>query len=385
MVSFSWAQKPNEPQEVEGQESVVTEQGPESIFPSIDPNNPIPLPEVEETKKTEKDIKREEQEASKAVVGGFLTDKERKKLEKRILYKWDAPEDVEVSYYIIEAYADNQLKKRVKKGKSRKNSIIIRLLEDETLYVRIAIKAKNGLVSEFSNLSKVTYDPKIEIKKKEKLPYALGFFYALSTGSFTESLSNGDQASLEQNSPFTLGLMGSYQWKPNWTLYSSIYISQFSEAEAARVGNPTSAVPPLEIGLNAYAQTQSNLFGMKGFFYYFGFDFEIFQTFNTEGLAAGDPLEFRAQNILYLTAGIQKNFTFFDRFSFIKFSVSPTMVSSGDNAGGEAYTGYKYILYLHHTLWKRWGTGLMLKGHSLSGPGDLSVTRYGINFSYRLF
>ena len=365
------------------------QKSPEEVLPIIDPANALPLPEnVEEANvKTEEDEKAEEQEASKAVVGGTLEDKDREKLEKRILYKWDAPENVDVSYYIIEAYADNQLKKRVKKGKSRKNQIVIKLLEDETLYVRIAVKAKNGLVSEFSNLSKVTYDPKIEVKKKKKRKYALGLFYAASTGTFTETVPRtGDQASLEQNSPLTLGLTASYQWKPDWTIYSSVYISQFSEAEAPRNGNPTAAVPPLEIGLNAYAQTQWNLFDMKGFYYYFGLDFEIFQTFNTEGLAASDPLEFRAQNIFYLTGGVQKNFQMLDRFSFVKFSLSPTVMSSGsDNFGGEAYTGLKWIFYLHHTLWKRWGTGFFYKQHILSGPGDLTVTRYGINFSYRLF
>ncbi len=401
---FVWSQETvdvsNEPPEKErviensSQTSEASEQviNPEEVLPDLAATNfeeaseNIPLPEVEETKKSEEKIKEEEDETDKAVVGGTLEEEKAERQVKRILYKWNPPQGVDVKYYIIEAYADNQLKKRIKKGKARKNQIVIKLFEDEVLYIRIATKAKNGLISDFSNLSKVVYDPKIELKEKKKLPYAFGLFYAVSTGSFTETVSTGDEASLDQNSPLTVGITSSYKFDPDWTLYSSAYISYFSEAEIPRSGNSTAETPPLEIGINSYAQSKWKLLGIEGLYYYAGLDFEIFQTFNTKDFASGDPLEFRAQNILYLTVGFQKNFTMLKRFSFVKFSLSPTILSSGsDNANGESYTGLKYIFYLHHTLKNRWGTGFFLKQHVLSGAGDLTVTRYGINVSYRLF
>lgn len=229
-----------------------------------------------------------------------------------------------------------------------------------------------------------------EEKRKKKLamrPSGLksSIFYMTSAGSFTQnSASQAVNIDFSQNSPYTFGLSGLFYPKEKpYSFNASIYYSNLS----ASASNLSQAVEvPAEIGLSMYMQ--HDLYKKK-FSYYGGFDYESFSTFNTGLLASGGSIKVDENKVLYLTAGVSKVFKVFTLPIFSKLSFSKSVSTSTSPAPGgvvpsKKYSGYKVMSYFNYKFHKRWFTHTLFKYHSMSGPDELSVFRYGIGFGFIL-
>lgn len=210
-------------------------------------------------------------------------------------------------------------------------------------------------------------------------------FYMASAGNFTQTSSTtGVDIDFSQNSPYTFGLSALYypEGKP-FSYSASLYYSALS----ASVSNLNQEVDvPAELGLNLYLQ--HDLYKYK-FSYYGGIDYESFSTFNTGLLATSNNIRIDENKVLYLTAGVAKLFKLGKIPLFTKLSLSKSLSTSTTPAPGgvqptKEYSGIKVMGYLNYKFHRRWFAHTLVKYHTMSGPDDLSVLRYGLGFGYIL-
>jgi hypothetical protein len=279
-------------------------------------------------------------------------------------------------------------KKWIAQLKTKEKTRIVKTKKD------IKIEVENAVIP-FEKLPFYYEEGKtVEIKKtiEEKDPYPIGpskkhslyGFYSTSFGNLYDTVkSSGNQAKIDQNSPYTFGFGGTYLLDPGrWWSYS-FYLSQIS----ATTDNQTSAELsiPRETGLTFYYNMD---FPFPGLSLYLGFDNERFSSFNVEEYENGANLGFRNHSITYLTLGFSKYLKVFERMFLIKGSYSLTFWSTVVGPQGEnetEYTGRKTIFHMTYFWKKKWTIHAFFKNHELSGTTNLEVYRYGAGVGYTFF
>ncbi|TNE98471.1 MAG: hypothetical protein EP326_09800 [Deltaproteobacteria bacterium] len=210
--------------------------------------------------------------------------------------------------------------------------------------------------------------------------YSLFGFMTTSAGTFTEKVSTVTVTS-KQNSPITVGFGGNYPFDDAriWSLNSSFYISYLTGQTTNRAEEVS--IDP-EVGLNLYLQYAFP--GNPLYSIYSGVDVERFSTFNTDDLITGASIDTRTQLLSFATVGFNKIFMPFGKPFLFKASYS-FGVSGSSDASGKEFTGDKYMLYLSYKIFSQVMIHALFKHHSLSGPTELAITRYGagIGWSFR--
>lgn len=210
--------------------------------------------------------------------------------------------------------------------------------------------------------------------------YSLFGFMTASAGTFTEKVSSVTVTS-KQNSPITIGIGGNLPFDDEriWSLNSSFYVSYLTGQTTNR--DEEVSIDP-EVGVNLYLQYSfpgNPLYSLYG-----GMDVERFSTFNTDDLITGASLDTRDQLLSFATLGFNRIFMPGGKPLLFKVSYSFGLTGSSDS-DGEAFKGDKYLLYLNYKMFSKILVHVLFKHHSLSGPTELSITRYGagIGWSFR--
>ena len=117
-------------------------------------------------------------------------------------------------------------------------------------------------------------------------------------------------------------------------------------------------------------------------------DYESFSTFNTDELADNSSVgvDARTHSFLYGTFGVYTFTKVFNRPSIIKASVSTNFTSASSRSStvsGEDFNGQKFILFLGSNIRGNWGASFLYKRHMMTGPTDLTISRFGFGVSYR--
>lgn len=212
---------------------------------------------------------------------------------------------------------------------------------------------------------------------------SLNAFYASSFGNYTETTAEQEITS-GQNFPVTFGLAFSLTNEEKVHFFNgSFYWAQASKGEikdSADATESTSVNIPGEIGGNLYYQRyfKDQQIGVYG-----GYDYEKLNTFNTDEILVGSPVENVKNDLHYATVGSQKSFTLFDVKQNFKASVSYVLDSS--TTGNTALTGFKYILYYTIKPEGRFSFSAFYKHHQLQGPTDLSIDRIGLSVGFMIF
>ncbi len=196
-------------------------------------------------------------------------------------------------------------------------------------------------------------------------------FYVFSLGEQVEKKDSAVSSIMSQNSPFTIGLGGSYRLKNKNQIVSSGYLSKINPI----VSNLGNEEMPYELGMNIYYQ-----FNFKPLSVYFGLDYEKLSSINSNTLIAASNVTAALNDLGYLTVGIAKVFFPFERFLLFKASASYLGVSKSDTINH--LTGYKYIFFSSLGITKKLNLNLFLKRHKLKDQTDITVTRYGLGVSY---
>lgn len=220
--------------------------------------------------------------------------------------------------------------------------------------------------------------------------FGLDVFYSISMGTFNDVFEyRGKQvhSSSTQSSPLTFG--GAMAWRPAGKKYSangSLYVSYLNGSQTS--DGQTADIPP-EVGINGYVNYPIK---WQNIFAYGGADIENFATYNVDEVYLGKALKARGHYIFYGTVGVFRLFPWRANNFFLKSSLSASALSfSGEKSAignNQSYGGLKYMLYLNwsNPQWLgKFSIHLLLKGHHLSGPTDLDVTRIGIGVGYKLF
>ena len=223
--------------------------------------------------------------------------------------------------------------------------------------------------------------PKIFWAPKPTQPrYSLFGFITTSAGTFSEKFSSVTVTS-KQNSPITFGIGGNLPFDNEriWSLNSSLYLSYLTGQTTNRAENID--IDP-EIGVNLYLQytfPKNSLYSI-----YSGIDVERFSTFNTDDLLSGASIETREQLLSFATIGFNRLFMPGGKPFLFKISYSFGITGSSNEAGKE-FKGDKYLIYLNYKIFSKINLHFLSKFHSLTGPTDLSITRYGagIGWSFR--
>ena len=247
------------------------------------------------------------------------------------------------------------------------------LIYDISPYIETAVKneAKEG--------------DSLELGSSKNFSYSI--FYAFSFGQFSEKIA-GAKVESSQNSPFTIGASLNYKFNDQFSYSGSGYFSKFNsvDSKSSEVSNfsKTSDIP-WEYGFTSYLEYP----GMKYFIKpYLGLDFESFSTFNTDELNNNSSVgvEMRTHYFLYATVGGYMLTNIANRRGIFKASISTNLTSASSRestVSNEDFNGQKFILFFATNVWKNWGASIMYKRHMMSGPTDLTISRFGLGVTYR--
>jgi hypothetical protein len=250
------------------------------------------------------------------------------------------------------------------------------------------LKFVNPQVTDWANLKSgtIVLIPDINFRKPK---LSMGFYYTASQGSFTEYVRETNATvTSTQVSPITFGVMSQFQLRgSSFVIPASVYFATLNSSELTFNNNNGAAQKitiPNEYGANVYCQYS---IPYSNFSPYAGFDFERITTFDMTAIQNSLPVDFRENNLFYLSAGTGYNFSY-DRYRLhIKASISKTIGSSSSTGvSSDAFTGFRELLYFN--IKKKdspFVLHMFFKHHTLAGPTDLTVNRIGIGFGYFLF
>jgi hypothetical protein len=237
-----------------------------------------------------------------------------------------------------------------------------------------------------------------EEEEKKKLPsYPVGLkgsvFYMSSLGMFTQKADNVAEIQFRQNSPVSLGT--AYTYYPKDKLYSYSFSAYFSYlmASANSLTSDTVKIDP-EIGTNFYGEYRWQKYNST---IYLGPDYESFSTFNLRGLQNDKKIYVDRVGALYMTLGVAKSFSMFNKQFFTKISASKSIstsyknnaptssIDASDHIDQGGYDGMKFMFYLNYKFSSRWYLHSLFKYHTMTGPSDLTTLRIGVGLGYILF
>lgn len=246
---------------------------------------------------------------------------------------------------------------------------------------------------EESTLEKIANEN--ENKKNPSYPTGLkgSIFYMSSLGTFNQKADNVAEINFKQNSPASLG--SAFTYYPKDKLYSvsfSAYIS-YLLASANNLTTETISIPP-EIGANVYGEYR---WQKNNVTLYAGPDFESFSAFNLRGLQNDRKIYVDGIGATYLTLGMAKSFSIFNKQFFSKISLSKSLITSysnnapvsqtdaSDHVDLGKYSGYRFLFYLNYKFTDKLYLHSLLKYHTMTGPSELTTLRIGLGFGYILF
>lgn len=233
-------------------------------------------------------------------------------------------------------------------------------------------------VRRITNKMYLQEDKNILTQVEDDKKYGMNSFYLFqmsSIGSFQEEV-NSFSLNSSQNSPLSLGLGGTFYRKSHWSLSGSHYISYFTAGETStnqQISIPFEQGTTLQVGKN-----------WSGFGAYLGFDYEQFNSFNTEELSLINEVKVRKNKIGFGSVAISKVLEIGKREIYFKVSFAQSLLSSSSKNGTE-FKGSKIMFYANYKLNKRLFVHTLYKRHTLKGKTDLSINRYGVGFGVNFF
>ena len=217
-------------------------------------------------------------------------------------------------------------------------------------------------------------------KEDKEKSWNYSLFYAFSKGSFQENILNSDiTTTSSQDSPFTLGFSTYKKINYDFNYSGSLYISKLDNS-ISDLGESISI--PWEYGLNSYIGYQRANWPVE---IYTGLDYESFSSYNTEELPFGESLSTREHALTFMTFGVAKKFSWFNKQFLAKASYSQSIISSQSRpslVNPEEFSGSKFILYLNMKASKKWFYHGFYKQHDLEGATALHIARMGVGFGY---
>ena len=250
------------------------------------------------------------------------------------------------------------------------------------------LKFVNPQVTDWANLKSgtIVLIPDINFRKPK---LSMGFYYTASQGNFTEYVrQTNSTVTSSQVSPITFGVMSQFQLKgSSFVIPASVYFATLNSSQLTfnnNNGDTQKITIPNEYGANAYCQYS---IPYSNFSPYAGFDFERITTFDMTAIQNSLPVDFRENNLFYITLGTGYNFNYARYRLHLKASVSKTVGSSSSTGvSTDAFTGFRELLYFNIKKKESpFVLHMFYKHHTLAGPTDLTINRFGIGFGYFFF
>ncbi len=249
------------------------------------------------------------------------------------------------------------------------------------------LKLVNPQVADWQNIKSgtVVLIPSINLKKPK---LSMGFYYTASQGNFKEILTETSSvAKSSQVSPVTFGAMSQFQLTgSNFVIPASVYFATLNSGTLTLTGETEQRKIsiPNEYGATLYTQYS---IPYSQFSPYAGLDYEKLTTFNMVEIQNAEPVAFRQNSFIYLTAGAGYNLKLTRYRIYLKASVSKTLYSSSSTLKtSDEFNGYRELLYFNikkhnspyvfHAFYKH---------HNLTGPTKLTIDRFGIGLGYFIF
>lgn len=199
---------------------------------------------------------------------------------------------------------------------------------------------------------------------------SLSAFYFSSFGNYSE-IANEQVVKSGQNFPATLALEAVVE-----KVTGFLYWAQ--SASGSVVGNSASSTSKFSIPGEFGGSLYYNYFLEKqSLGFYSGYDFESLNTFNTNKIVFGAPVENVNNKIHYIIFGLAKDFSPLNLKMNVKISLAKSF-SSSTNGAEKTLSGSKYSLFYSYFPKGRFNFNLFYKRHSLTGPTKLTITRVGL-------
>ena len=293
-----------------------------------------------------------------------------------------------------------KIKFRIKEGE--KISLILKAMVNKSVRLGsksptvIMTKRKNPKIKKWRNLREgqelilYVYKQEGDIRRiknylksrRKSSDFDGSVFFMTSIGLFNQQLPRLDvNIDFNQNSPYTFGAMGNYNfYKNRYSVSTSAYLSSLSSNSS----NYGDIEIPDEIGLNIYFQKNNIGNSLAA---YGGIDYETFSIFNSEIFSLDEKIEINNVVTTYLTLGISTKLSFFSTKIFTKFSVSKSISTTLENRDPTTpiinkYDGFKVMSYWNYKFYQNWFTHVLLKYHSFSGDDKISFLRAGVGIGY---
>lgn len=208
--------------------------------------------------------------------------------------------------------------------------------------------------------------------------FHLRALYMVSTGVYGQEILNSDvSANTQQNSPITLGIMGSYQMLDSLKFQSHATFAKFNGV-SSEVEVESSIPWQYELGL--FASYTHDLWPLAPIV---GLELEKLATFNILELSSGSTqvLQTQEDQLLFATLGGEFHTSLFDLPIDIVPSVSRIMNSS--NFSGSRF---QVQLQARSNPSSSWSYHLLVRHYLMSTPEqELKLTRFGAGVSFQFF
>lgn len=213
--------------------------------------------------------------------------------------------------------------------------------------------------------------------KKEE-DFTLELFYQFSTGQFSQGFStSNDQLVADQNTPFSMGVRSAYDFGNNYKAHGRLALSKLTRAQVANTSEDLDL--PLEYQLDANASYQ---FARVPGHFYLGLGTEKISSYS---FTNNDLPSVVDNSLNFLNIGYSNRINFLTNALHYEFIYSSVISSSNnsDSVDLQALSGSRFQAEISLRSESKWGYLVHYSKHSLTGSGDVSISRYGIGIAYR--
>lgn len=271
-----------------------------------------------------------------------------------------------------------------------------KLLPGERIYIELPYRYKVYFEKNERNVASTQPTKIVYVEKKPKynpgiaqeyIPPSkdinLSVNFTTSVGSIIDTNKELQlKGTSSQNSPLTIGFFLTLKSDKERFSYSTSFYSSYL---VGMVQNDTNEVEvPLELGTNFYVNyNYKNLNNI-----YFGLDAERISSFNIDSIQNTETFYSKEHSILYATFGYFNIFKVFSKNVFFKMGVSQSLYSQTniENSGDDSpYSGIRGIAFLSTNISRKLTLNFLAKQHLLTGPSELSITRFGLGLGYQFY
>ncbi|CBW26782.1 hypothetical protein BMS_1967 [Halobacteriovorax marinus SJ] len=219
---------------------------------------------------------------------------------------------------------------------------------------------------------------KKEIKEVTDSKSQLIFAYRYTIASYKDEIGS---ISAEGNQYYPLSIESEFAYQLNRN-YKLITRASFSKAEELKTSLSSHGIS-LSSEYEVNTKLSFNKFDIP-LVPYIQLEYERLSTLNTDQIVQGEAVRHRDHGLVFASIGLSRSFVLLNQRLNFETGISQSVFSSSKDRGKDL-SGQKFNLRITKPVLDRVSIHFLFNYYFLNGPSDISIARYGLGASYRIF